>query len=677
VQGHDSKALAALMQHAPLPMAHLVGAALVVNAINPAFCRALGSASKALLGKPFADLFTQSNRALALFARVLATGQSEAFAVANGEASNVVYSAFTCWTVSEKASAEPALMVQVTETNALQQQSAAINEALLMRSIALHESKSEADRFNVRLQTEIAERKQAEALLRQTRDTFVLLVENAPYGLYIVDADFRLAQVSREAKNTFAGIDPLIGRDFAEVVRIVWPEPYASEAIAHFRETLASGEPYIANIVSEQRRNVDLMQAYAWRIARLVLPDGKLGVVCYFYDVSEQEAAQQLLRDADQRKTEFLATLAHELRNPLAPLRSGLELLAISSNDPQVFAHAHDMMSRQLDQMVRLIDDLMDLSRISRGVVELRTEIVDLRLVLEQVVESCRPEFDRQHHVLVLRSMPKPMLVNGDAVRLGQVFSNLLNNAAKYTDQGGAISVVAEAGAEDFSVVVTDNGIGISSDQLDRVFDMFAQVTRSHGRILSGLGIGLNSVKHLVQMHGGRITVASPGLKAGSSFTVHLPFADASAAAEVQIVASSPPPSSALRVLVVDDNEDAASMMALLLGKLGHTVRIAHNGEEAIDVGTQMSPNIVMMDIGMPIMNGLEACRAIRKLPWGKTATMVAVSGLGQPADQRKSDEAGFDLHLVKPIASAELQAVFAEHTLAEGVAGKYAEVIC
>ena len=408
---------------------------------------------------------------------------------------------------------------------------------------------------------------------------------------------------------------------------------------------------------TEARNDTEEVESYSWRIEHINLPDGSIGVVCYFFDITEQKKVEDVLREADRRKSEFLATLAHELRNPLAPLRNGLELLSMADHDRATWDQAHGMMKRQLDQMVRLIDELMDLSRISRGTVDLRLERVDLRTVLEQAVEACKPLIERQDHTLVVDMPEQPVMVEGDAMRLIQVFSNLLNNSAKYTDAGGSIAVRLDQHPEGASITVEDTGIGIAPDQVRKVFDMFAQVERANDRVQGGLGIGLNIVKHLVGMHGGNIDVRSDGLGKGSSFTVHLPLSAepmkkktvaGSAASTAKTIAPQ-------RILIVDDNVDAAAMMALLMGKMGHELRVANNGEEALAAGALLQPDVVLMDLGMPVMDGFAACRLMRKTPWGKNALIVALSGWGQDEDRVKSTQAGFDHHLVKPIGSAAL----------------------
>jgi signal transduction histidine kinase len=391
--------------------------------------------------------------------------------------------------------------------------------------------------------------------------------------------------------------------------------------------------------------------------------------------IKQKELAAQLrsqakeLTEADRRKSEFLATLAHELRNPLAPLRSGLELLNLMGGDHDERDRTHAMMTRQVDHMVRLIDELMDLSRITSGVVHLQLEPVDVLAALAEALESSRPFREGQRHELLVDLPEHPLYVNGDGLRLNQVFTNLLNNAAKYTDHGGMISVHATVVGQEVVVSVEDNGIGIAANHLGRVFDMFSQVDHTHGRGQGGLGIGLHIVKYLVEMHHGRIEVRSPGLGFGSSFTVHLPLI--TARTEKEAVATAPPEdpsgSVALRILVVDDNADAAAMMAIILGKCGHEVHVAHNGAKALEMGGRVTPDVVLMDLGMPVMDGCTACQQMRRTEWGRAATIIALTGWGQAEDRRKTPEAGFTHHLVKPIDMNELRSVLAAHDRSTG----------
>jgi PAS domain S-box-containing protein len=354
------------------------------------------------------------------------------------------------------------------------------------------------------------------------------------------------------------------------------------------------------------------------------------------------------LSAADRRKDEFLATLSHELRSPLAPLANVLEIWKRSS-DPQVLEHARATMERQLGQMVRLVDDLLDLNRITHDRFELRRSRVDLVAEIRQAVDASRPLADSLGHEIAVDAPAEPVWVHADSVRLAQVFGNLLNNACKYTNAGGRISVAVRRDAAEAVVSVADTGTGIPPDQLDAIFDMFTQVARTSDRVPGGMGIGLALVKRLVQMHGGSITATSAGHGRGSEFVVRLPLA-AAPQVEAVVPAAAAPTAQKLRVLVVDDNADAAFSLAMLLQIAGHETYTAHDGTAAVQAAEEHRPDIALLDIGLPHLNGHDVCRHIRAQPWGDEMLLIALTGWGQDEDRRKSHDAGFDGHLVKPV---------------------------
>ncbi len=369
------------------------------------------------------------------------------------------------------------------------------------------------------------------------------------------------------------------------------------------------------------------------------------------------------LREADHRKDEFLATLAHELRNPLAPIRNGLEILRRSGQLTGPAAQARDMMERQLAHMVRLVDDLLDVSRISRGKVDLRLARLTLQAVLENALESSRPAIEAGHHRLVMQLPTEPVWIDGDLTRLAQVVSNLLNNAAKYTPAGGRIELSAWTEGACAVIGVTDDGTGISADMLPRVFDLFAQVDRTLARAQGGLGIGLSLVKKLVELHGGDIRAESQGLGRGSRFTVRLPRAVPAAGSVAQPPAPAAritPSPAPCRVLVCDDNIDGAESLGLMLDLLGHEVRTVHDGDAALATVQAWRPDVVLLDIGLPGLSGYDVARRLRSDPALRGLLLVAVTGWGTAGDQRRSAEAGFDQHLTKPVEAAALEAVLA-----------------
>lgn len=374
-----------------------------------------------------------------------------------------------------------------------------------------------------------------------------------------------------------------------------------------------------------------------------------------------REQAKALM-EADHRKNEFLAVLAHELRNPLAPLGANLHVLRLAGAGSPAARQAQAVMERQVGHLVRLIDDLLDVSRVSRGIIELRKSRVELAAIINNAVEISRPMIEERHHALAVTLSDNPIWLDADADRLTQVFVNLLNNAAKFTPGGGelAISVTADDGAA--YVSVRDNGIGIGPDELVRVFDLFAQGENELQSGTGGLGIGLTLARQLVEMHGGSIEAMSQGANSGSKFVVQLPQTAApveTPAPPVTKPAAEPP--SHRRVLVIDDNQDITDSLAMLIEMMGHEVRATYSGQAGLKAGDEFKPDIVFLDIGMPGMSGHDVAREIRLRPWGATVQLVALTGWGQHEDRQRSREAGFDLHLVKPIDAEMLEQLLAE----------------
>lgn len=370
---------------------------------------------------------------------------------------------------------------------------------------------------------------------------------------------------------------------------------------------------------------------------------------------------QYAVRDADRKKDDFIALLAHELRNPLAPIRNGLQVLRLTQ-DEKVRDSSQTMMDRQLGHMVRLIDDLLDISRISRNKMELRRTRILLSDVISSAVETARPPIDAAKHELTVSLPPEAIYLDADLTRLAQVFSNLLTNSAKYTDPGGRIWMEATVEGNTVVVAVRDTGIGIPDASLATIFDMFSQVDRSIERSTGGLGIGLALVKGLVEMHGGTVTVQSDGDGGGTEFFVRLPIEAIGTAPLPHEPDSDARPVAGLkhRVLVVDDNRDSAESMATMLRLLGSESAKAYDGLEAVEIAETLRPEVILMDIGMPRLNGLEATRRIRQQPWGQEMVVIALTGWGQEGDRERSKEAGCDGHLVKPVSRPELERLLA-----------------
>ena len=386
-------------------------------------------------------------------------------------------------------------------------------------------------------------------------------------------------------------------------------------------------------------------------------------------DVTER---MQLMKDlqrlasdlsaADQRKNEFLATLAHELRNPLAPMSNMLEVVKRAADDGKVVKQAHETFERQLNQMVRLVDDLLDVNRITHDRLELRRSEVELSSVIQQAVEVARPLIDAADQELIVDLPAEPVHLNADRARLAQVFGNLLNNSCKYTRPNGTITLSAKRMDGEVFVTVKDNGAGIPRDKINNIFDMFMQVDRSSERSQEGLGIGLTLVKRLVEMHGGSIDAHSDGEGHGSEFVVRLPVISKPAVAAVHTGAASES-STERRVLIVDDNRDSADSLAMLMQITGNKAFLAYDGAEALEAIDKYRPEVVLLDIGLPKLDGHEVCRRVREKSWGRDIIIIALTGWGQEDDRRKSTEAGFDGHLVKPVDYDRLLSLLAELT--------------
>jgi CheY-like chemotaxis protein/nitrogen-specific signal transduction histidine kinase len=380
------------------------------------------------------------------------------------------------------------------------------------------------------------------------------------------------------------------------------------------------------------------------------------GWVAVLMDTTAHHQMEEALREADRRKDEFLAVLAHELRNPLAPIRNSLHILRLTHQDDEAADEVCEMMERQVNHMVRLVDDLLEVSRITRGKVVLQKELVELASVIRSAVEASRPLIDEARHQLALSIPAEPLTVEGDPVRLSQIFSNLLNNAAKYTDDGGQIWLSVRVEGQEVVVAVRDTGTGISADMLPRIFELFTQSDVARGRAQGGLGIGLTLVKTMVELHGGQVSASSPGIGQGSEFVVRLPLiATPSRSRSVESRVRPTKVLAARRVLVVDDNRDAAESLGKLLKLLGAQVQVVFSGAEALEAVRNEKPATILLDIGMPEMNGYEVARRIRSEAENRDITLIALTGWGQEQDRRRSHDAGFDHHLVKPVNSASL----------------------
>jgi signal transduction histidine kinase len=380
-------------------------------------------------------------------------------------------------------------------------------------------------------------------------------------------------------------------------------------------------------------------------------------------EVAERARAERALQEADRNKDEFLAMLAHELRNPLAPILNALQLMRMQPSGPQSL-WAREVIQRQLASLTRLVDDLLDVSRITRGKITLTRERVEVATLITRAVETIQPLMQERGHELILHISPEPLRVNGDPTRLTQALGNVLGNAAKYTDRGGRIELHCSRQDADVEIRIRDNGVGIPAELLPRIFDLFTQLDRRSDYSSTGLGIGLALVRRMVEMHGGSVTAHSAGAGAGSEFVLRLPLLAGTLAHRedsAEVRDSRDGPAVSRRILLADDNADALESLATVLRLRGHEVYSAPNGAIALETAARHVPEVALLDIGMPQLDGYEVARRIRAQEWGKAVTLVALTGWGQEADRRRSQEAGFDTHLVKPLDLDKLTALLAQ----------------
>ena len=479
-----------------------------------------------------------------------------------------------------------------------------------------------------------------------------LLVEQMPQAAATLTVDGTILYCNQR-------FSELLGRPGSSIVGRPIQEFVTDPPREEFEALLSSARDV------EVQREITLLRADGAKALTFLgvttLAEGALGLCLMLTDLTlhrhyvELQHTQQALHDADRRKDEFLATLAHELRNPLAPIRNAVRILRTAAAGQREFEWAREVVDRQTQHMARLLEDLLDVSRISSGKLELRRERIELAAVIDMAIETSRPVIDACGHDLSVTLPPGPVWLDADPVRLAQVFANLLNNAAKYTESGGRIWLTSSRDGDEVAVSIRDRGIGIAGEVLPRIFTIFAQAEPALARSQGGLGIGLSLVKGLVDLHGGRVEARSAGTGQGSEFVVHLPTTVAPGAVarsrdETPAAAVQP-----LQVLVVDDNRDSADSLTLLLESMGHSATAEYDGEKALERGQTVRPDVMLLDIGMPKLNGYETCRLVRDSDWGREAVLVAITGWGQDEDRRRSRDAGFDLHVVKPVDPAML----------------------
>ena len=504
-----------------------------------------------------------------------------------------------------------------------------------------------------------------------------LLVEEMQQGAITLSSDGTIAFCNRRFADLVGKpLERLLGIAFHEFIPFT-ARTFYEGLLQEGRSGCSQGETHV------QRFDGTLVPVFL--TINALPPDSGVAIGLLVTDLTTQRHHEKLnallgeLKESDRRKNEFLAMLAHELRNPLAPIRNAVHLLRqTNGSEGESIQSVAEMMERQLGQMARLIDDLLDISRISRGTIDLRRARIELASSVHHAVDAARTLIDDKTHTLTLTLPAQPVYLHADPTRFAQVVGNLLSNACKFTDKGGQIwlTVAVEEARGDKSeanpssagsfvpamatIEVRDSGMGLAADQLTRIFEIFVQVDTSLGRPVSGLGIGLALVKSLVEMHGGSVEAKSAGVGQGSEFVVRMPIL-VELSQPAQPLIAQPLAVTARRILVVDDNRDSATSLAMLLKFTGNKTQIAFDGLEALEVAATFLPDIVLLDIGMPKLNGYDACRKLREQPWGKTMVLIALTGWGEDEARQKSKDAGFDGHIVKPMDYAVLTKLLAE----------------
>ncbi|HYE35113.1 PAS domain S-box protein [Methylocaldum sp.] len=510
---------------------------------------------------------------------------------------------------------------------------------------------------------DISERMQAEDALRESEERFRRVVEQAPIPIFVHALDGQILEIS-------CAVTELTGWTHEDVPDArAWflkgrriPEEEVDSILAETQRRFTEGSIAGPEEITVWTKDGDPRRWLFYGSAPMRLPDRRPFLASMAIDVTDRRKAEQALREADRLKDEFVAMLAHELRNPLAPIRNAVQVLRQQGLTDSELKWTRDVIGRQVAQMSHLLDDLLDISRITRGTIVLKKATVELATVVERAVETSLPLIKSRRHKLTVGLPQEPVQVEGDVTRLVQVVANLLNNAAKYTDAGGCIDLTVEIVPNEVLVRVRDNGMGIPGELLPHIFELFTQGSRSLDRSQGGLGLGLALVRRLIEMHGGRVEAQSAGSGRGAEFIVHLPRIAAAPSHEASGSAGNGSASkpAGVRVLVVDDNVDSAESMALLLSLDGHDVRTAFDGPGALTVAAEFQPEAVLLDIGLPGMDGYEVARQMRGLPGLQKALMIAVTGYGQADDRARSKAAGFDHHLVKPVDPEILSALLA-----------------
>ena len=491
-------------------------------------------------------------------------------------------------------------------------------------------------------------------------DQLKQMFDQAPGFMALLQGPDLVFDITNAAYQRLIGGRAVIGRPIREAI----PEAGSIEIFKLLDHVYESGEPYVGSEVPFTLFDEDGLPVPARYLDFVYQPirDAE-GRVCAIFvegsDVTERKRVSAVLNDTDRRKDDFLAMLAHELRNPLAPIVTAADLLCQPAAEKVGVQRLGEVIVRQARQMTRLLEDLLDVSRVTKGLITLERERLDIRQLIANAVEQVRPLIEERRHELLVQMGEEPLHVEGDRARLIQIFANLINNAAKYTGEGGRIELTVARAGNEVAVTVRDNGMGISAEFLPHIFEIFTQAVRAAGRTQGGLGLGLSLVKSLVELQGGVVGAASPGLGQGSEFSVRLPLLlEAARKPNGQRGPAARSAARSLRIMVVDDNVDAAGMIAMLLEIHGHQVLVEHTAGAALQAARADAPDVMLIDIGLPDMDGNDLARLLRGVETTRHALLIACTGYGQPKDREKSRAAGFDHHLVKPVDTAELLAL-------------------
>ena len=659
----------AITQHAPLPIATVEGTTHIVRYANPAFCRLMDEPAERLIGRPLSELLPEKDECIALLDRVFRARRAESHIEQDDSKAHPVFWSYTMWPVLQDEGLV-GVMLEVTETAEVHGKTVAMNEALLLGSIRQHELAEAAEKLNAQLRKEVAARERIAAELFEKARLLDLTYD----AIIVRGMEGEIRYWNNGAAELYGwSREEALGKISHLLLQTEFPTP-----LPEMIEALHRTGRWIGELVHTKRDGQRITV-----LARKTLDRDRQGnPAAVLENITDITARRELedflaaraeeLAQADRSKDEFLAMLAHELRNPLASLRNAAEILQTDGASAEACALAQGILTRQIENMSQMIDDLLDVSRITEGKIELRPQVVALADVVNAAASLARPGIEARGQELEITLPAEPVFLHADATRLDQVFGNLLTNACKYSGSGCHIAVTAEVvpheshpshesheamgpmgpmpldQPREVIVRVRDDGIGIAPELLPRIFDLFVQATRSLERAHGGLGIGLTLVQRLVKLHGGTVEARSEGLGHGSEFIVRLPILTA---------ASAPPPPPAVpardlprRMLIVDDNQDSARSMATLQRLRGHDTRCVFNGHDAIAVAAEFAPEVVLLDIGLPGMDGYEVARQLRAMPALAGVFIVAMSGYGSRNDIARTRDAGFDEHLVKPV---------------------------